>query len=195
MKVAIAAGAALALILFSAVACDSTGRGGDDSHARGRAAALEAWDTIYSVLQHPRCVNCHPSDGIPTQGDDRRPHPQNVQGGDDGKGRYALRCDACHLDRNLDGAHLPPGAPNWHLPPPEMPLVFAGRSSGELCRQLKDRAHNGGRSPEAILDHLAKDPLVLWGWSPGVGRTPVSTPHDELLAAVRAWIEADCGCP
>jgi hypothetical protein len=76
-----------------------------------------------------------------------------------------------------------------------MPLVFEGRSSAELCRQLGDPAQNGGKTPEEVLEHLAGDPLVLWGWNPGDGRSPVPLPHDELVAAVRAWVDDGCDCP
>jgi hypothetical protein len=160
-----------------------------------RPSALEAWSVVYGVLQHPRCLNCHPAGDVPLQGDDSLPHAQNVQRGPDGRGLWALRCDACHGAQNAPGPHLPPGAPNWHLPRPEMPLVFEGRDPGELCRQLLDPAQNGGRSPEQLLEHMAHDALVLWGWSPGEGRAPVSTPHAELVAALRRWIDGGCACP
>jgi hypothetical protein len=156
---------------------------------------VAAWETVYEVLQHPRCVNCHPAGDRPLVGDEGRLHPQNVQRGADGRGRYAMRCTACHQTRNTPGAHMPPGAPTWHLPHPNAPLVFEGLSSGELCRRLKDPAQNGGRTPEMVLEHLARDPLVLWGWDPGDGRAPVSVPHAELVAAARAWVAGGCDCP
>jgi hypothetical protein len=76
-----------------------------------------------------------------------------------------------------------------------MPLVFEGRSPRELAQQLADRARNGGREPAQLLDHVAEDPLVLWGWAPGSGRTPVPIPHPEFVAAMRAWVEAGCPVP
>jgi len=158
-------------------------------------AGVEAWRVVYGVLQHPRCANCHPAGDVPLQGDRMQPHMQNVQRGPDGHGLYAMRCDACHQPHNLPGAHQPPGAPSWHLPHPDMPLVFVGRSSGELCRQLKDRARNGGKTPEQIFEHMASEKLVLWGWDPGEGRAPVPTPHPELVRALRIWIDSDCACP
>jgi len=159
------------------------------------AEAKAAWPTIYAVLQHPRCANCHPAGNSPLQGDDSHPHAQNVQRGPDGQGAAAMRCDTCHQTSNLDGPHLPPGAPNWHLPKPEMPLVFVGKSSEELCKQLRDPARNGGKTPEQLFEHMDSDPLVLWGWSPGPGRQPVSTSHEELVKALKAWIAGGCGCP
>jgi hypothetical protein len=164
-----------------------------DDAARERGT--RAFATVYRVLQHPRCMNCHPAGRVPLQGDAKRPHAQHVHGGDDGLGRYALRCAACHFDRNGTGVHTPPGAPNWHLPSADMPLVFEGRTPAQLAQQLADPARNGRKTPQQVLDHVAHDALVLWGWSPGDGRTPVDVPHADFVAAMRAWIDAGCPVP
>jgi hypothetical protein len=76
-----------------------------------------------------------------------------------------------------------------------MRMVFVGRSSRELCRQLQDPKQNGGKTLEQIYEHLAHDELVGWGWAPGDGRAPVPIPRDELARATRAWIDGGCGCP
>jgi len=157
--------------------------------------AVAAWQVIYGVLEHPRCMNCHPAGDAPLQGDDSHAHAQLVTRGAAGHGVFGMRCDTCHQTVNLDAPHLPPGAPGWKLPTPGMPLVFQGRSPGELCRQLRDPAQNGGRTPEQLFEHMAHDPLVLWGWSPGPGRAPVSTPHANLVQALRTWVDGGCGCP
>lgn len=198
---AIVAFSASAALLLVAAQCGSPG----DAHAGSsktsakasvdRDAGIAAWSVVYDVLQHPRCLNCHPAGDAPLQGDDSHPHAQNVTRGPDGHGLYAMRCDACHQKQNLPGAHLPPGAPTWHLPHPKTPLVFEGNSRGELCEQMRDRSRNGGKSPEELFHHIAEDKLVLWGWDPGVGRTPVSTPHAEVVAAMRAWVDSGCACP
>lgn len=185
-----AAGLALASTVLLLAQCAS-----GPERAAASSAGTPDWDVVYAVLQHPRCMNCHPAGDRPLQGDRSSPHAQNVQRGPDGHGLYAMRCDACHQTTNLAARHLPPGAPNWHLPPPEMPLVFEGVGSGDLCRQLKDPARNGGRTVEQVFEHMAKDELVLWGWNPGPGRAPVPTAHDELVRALRAWIDGGCGCP
>jgi hypothetical protein len=59
---------------------------------------------------------------------------------------------------------------------------------------MKDPKRNGGKSRAALLEH-ANDALVLWGWDPGPGRTPVPISHADFAAAMRAWIDNDCGCP
>lgn len=194
--VAVTAAASLFLAGLAAQCSSPDTSGGSAAHASvADADALRAWDVVYGVLQHPRCLNCHPAGDAPLQGDDRRLHAQNVQRGKDGKGLFAMKCAACHSTANVPGAHMPPGAPHWHLPIAAMPLVFEGRSKGELCRQMRDRAQNGGKPPEAIVTHLEHDPLVLWGWAPGEGRTPVATPHAELVEAARTWVAGGCGCP
>ncbi len=159
------------------------------------AEGLRAWDVVYRVLQHPRCLNCHPAGDAPLVGDYRGPHPQNVQRGADGKGLFAMKCATCHSATNTPGAHMPPGAPNWHLPTAEMPLVFEGRSRGELCRQMRDRKANGGKSPEQLVEHMEHDPLVLWGWAPGEGRAPVPTPQAVFAEAASTWAASGCACP
>ena len=57
-----------------------------------------AFATVYRVLQHPRCKNCHPIGRVPLQGDAGRPHAQHVVGGDDGKGVFAMKCATCHFE-------------------------------------------------------------------------------------------------
>lgn len=183
---------ALAAAAFVLVLIHGTGPGpaaprGDD----GREAFLAA----YKVLMHPRCMNCHPSGDVPLQGDDSHLHAQNVQRGPNGKGKYALKCANCHQDTNLPGENLPPGNPNWHLPKPEAPLVFQGKSPAELARQLKDPKQNGGKTLDQILHHVAEDKLVLWGWDPGDGRTKPPLSHAEFVQKMKEWIEKGAVVP
>ena len=162
------------------------------------ADALQAFAVVQKVLQHPRCQNCHIPGDAPLQFDDSRVHAQNVKRGPQGLGAPGLGCATCHSTENPPasyGAHMPPGAPNWKLPPPEHKMVFIGRTGGQICRVLKDPKQNGGKDMEALLKHVSDDKLVLWGWSPGVGRAPVSTPHGEFVAAFRRWKDAGAPCP
>ena len=158
---------------------------------------LAAFETVRAVLQHPRCQNCHIPGDAPLQFDAGLVHGQNVLRGTDGRGAPGLACSTCHAAANPPasyGEHMPPGAPNWHLPPPERKMVFIHLSSGELCRRLKDKEENHGMSLEALLRHVTRDKLVLWGWNPGVGRAPVPVPHEELVAKFKTWIAAGAPC-
>jgi hypothetical protein len=158
---------------------------------------LAAFETVRVVLQHPRCQNCHIPGDAPLQFDDGRVHAQNVVRGQRGTGVPGLPCSTCHGMANPPaswGAHMPPGSPNWHLPAPDHKMVFIGLSSGELCRHLKEKSSTGGRDLEALLRHVTADRIVLWGWNPGVGRNPVSVPHDEFVAKFKQWMAAGAPC-
>jgi hypothetical protein len=158
-------------------------------------AARAAFLDVYKVLMHPRCLNCHPSGDMPLQGDDSHPHLQNVKRGEDGKGKYALKCANCHQDTNLPGANMPPGNPTWHLPRKDMPLVFQGKSPRELADKLKDPKQNGGKTLEQLVEHVTNDKLVLWGWEPGQGRTKPPLSHEEFVMKFREWVEKGAASP
>jgi len=155
----------------------------------------EAFRKAYAVLMHPRCMNCHPQGDVPLQGEDSRLHPQNVKRGVDGKGLFALKCTNCHQPTNLPGENMPPGHPEWHLPPADMPMVFEGRSPAELARQLKDPKHNGGKTLDEILHHVTHDSLVLTGWNPAEGLSKPPMSHEEFVKLMREWIEKGAGIP
>jgi hypothetical protein len=159
------------------------------------AGARAAFLDVYKVLMHPRCLNCHPSGDRPLQGDDSHLHIQNVKRGEDGKGKYALKCANCHQETNLPGENMPPGNPTWHLPKKDMPLVFQGKSPRELADQLKDPKQNGGKTLEQLLEHVSHDKLVLWGWDPGDGRTKPPLTHAEFAKKFREWVEKGAASP
>ena len=163
-----------------------------------REAGLVAFETVRAVLQHPRCQNCHPPGDAPLQGDDGHAHLQNVQRGPTGRGRIGEECATCHGPGNPPasyGAHIPPGAvEGWRMPPPESKLVFVGVAPRALCEQIKNPASNGGKDMTALRAHL-DTPLVLWGWSPGAGRTPVATPRAQFIQAWETWAQAGAPCP
>jgi hypothetical protein len=51
-------------------------------------------------------------------------------------------------------------------------MAWAGRSLGEICRQIKDRA-----------------------WAPGGKRTPAPDTQAAFGALMRAWFESGAVCP
>ena len=185
---------------FGLVACGNRAPASPSTSAASSPhdTALAAFETVRGVLQHPRCQNCHPAVDSPLQGEDSHVHNQNVQRGPTGRGMVGEECSTCHGPANPPsnyGLHVPPGAlPEWHMPPPEMKLVFVGMSAAALCEQLKDPTRNGGKDMPALRAHL-DTPLVLWGWNPGFGRTPVPTPRAQFLAAWETWAAAGAPCP
>lgn len=165
--------------------------GGPDA-AKARAAFTEATKVFFSA----RCLNCHPAGDGPTQGDKMTPHTMEVKRGPDGRGVDELRCTTCHQDINLEGESLPPGAPNWHMPPADKKMVFAGITPGQLCRNLKDPLMNGGRkTAKDAVHHVSTDPLVMWAWSPGNGRTTPPMAHADFVKKLNEWVDNGAACP
>jgi len=171
----------------------------------GKAAFAEA----YPVFMHPRCVNCHPAGDSPLRGEHSQPHAGlRLRRGPDGQGVFTLKCTNCHQAQNQQGVHMPPGAPNilkdgsldlsnprWRLPPARTPMIFQGRSAAQLCRQLQDTKQNGGLNGEKLIHHVSSDPLVLWAWKPGEGRSTPPLSHVEFVAKVAEWINNGAACP
>ena len=160
--------------------------------------ALRAFEVVRSVLQHPRCQNCHIPGDAPLQYDRSLTHAQSVMRGPDGRGAAAMRCAACHHDENLPASYgdgAPPGAPNWHLPPPETKMVFIDLSPRNLCQVIKDRRTTGGKDLAAMLAHIRDDKLVAWGWNPGGQRTLPPATREETVAAFKTWIDGGAPCP
>jgi len=157
-----------------------------------KARSLALFSEAGKVLQHPRCLNCHPATQRPTQTEAMRPHMPLVVRGDGGMGAPGMRCITCHHDRNVDSAGVP-GNPKWSLAPAEM--AWAGKSLGDICRQLKDPKRNGGKTMDAMIDHMAHDELVGWGWNPGGKRVPAPGTQAEFGALFKAWADSDAYCP
>jgi hypothetical protein len=179
-------------------ACASIAAVSTAGQAQDRAQAVRSFATVREVLQHPRCQNCHIPGNAPLQYDQSLPHAMNVQRGRDGFGAAGMNCSGCHQTQNLPaeyGLHAPPGAPNWHLPPENMKMVFINLPSAELCRVLKDPKRNGGKTPEQLVKHVAEDKLVLWGWEPGGQRAAVSVPHAQFVGAFKDWVSGGMPCP
>jgi len=181
---------ALAVFALSAIAqCNLVAQ-----TASRRDDAAAAFEAIVPVLRHPRCMNCHSKGDYPRQGDDNHRHIMQVKRGLNGSGEGVVGCSSCHQDHNLAGLHTPPGAPDWHLPSPALPMIWEGLSDRQLCELFKDPKQNGGRDPQGIVEHM-HTPLVLWAWHPGEGRTAVPMPQQEFLAKVQEWASKGAACP
>ncbi len=178
-----------AAVLASLLALPAVGQQQDSVQA---ARSIELFREAGKVLQHPRCLNCHPAGDRPSQTDTMRPHNPRVVRGPDGHGVAGLPCSSCHQVANYDPARVP-GHPKWHLAPASM--AWQGRSLGEICRQIKDPSRNGGLDMPALLRHMSEDTLVGWAWTPGVGRTPAPGTQASFGAVMRAWAETGAYCP
>ncbi len=150
-----------------------------------------AFDKMMDVLTHKRCVNCHPNDHIPKQGEDSHPHYFGMERGENNLGFAATKCTTCHQSENNDYSGVP-GAPEWALAPASM--KWEGLSRVEIAESMMDPERNGGRTPEETLHHLTEHELVLWAWEPGVDangnpRELPPVPKAEYIAAVKEWFE------
>ena len=155
------------------------------------SASNKAFDTMMEVLTHPRCVNCHPNDNVPKQGDDSHPHYFGIARGENNQGFKATDCTTCHQTENNNYSGVP-GAPKWSLAPASM--SWAGLTTTEIARSMMDPKRNGGRTPDETLHHLTEDALVLWAWNPGIAingvpREPPPVPKEEYIAAVKKWFK------
>lgn len=202
-----AAGLLISIIFFAfgawALVSGALGQARDGQRAAaGRGQGLASWEQVYSVLTHPRCINCHTATNYPQQGDDRQRHFANVVRGPEGKGVPGLNCVSCHQETNVDSTGVP-GGHDWHLAPLSMKWQDRNDnplSSAAICRAVTDRSKNGGLDGPGLLKHHEEALLVLWAWNPGRrldGTTRALPPlsHEEFVAATRRWVEAGTPCP
>src|SRR5713226_7387739 len=80
------------------------------SATTAQTEGLAAWQQVYSVLTHPRCINCHTATNYPQQGDDRHPHLFNVVRGQTGLGVPAFTRATCHQRANAGLTQTPPAS-------------------------------------------------------------------------------------
>ena len=166
-----------------------------DERVRSQALFTEAG----KVLLDPRCLNCHPKDRQPTQGNDMHPHMPPMHAATSGRGERGLACESCHQKTNTATnakaiASVPGGGnPHWALPPASM--SWQGKTLSEICEQLKDRKRNGDHDLEGIHHHVATDPLVAWAWNPGPGRRPAPGSQKEFADLIGAWVQTGGHCP
>jgi hypothetical protein len=170
-----------------------------ESIADGAERSRALFEEAGKVIQHPRCVNCHPASDQPLQGIEMRVHEPPVSRGEGDIGAPGMMCNTCHGEANVeivgqaDTIKSIPGHPLWHVAPIEM--AWVGKTLGEICQQLKDPARNGGKTVDQIVDHMAEDSLVGWGWEPGAGREPVPGSQQVFGELMRRWAETGADCP
>jgi hypothetical protein len=164
----------------------SAGKGDE----RSRALFVEAG----KVLQHPRCVNCHPDGDRPLQGETGHPHQPPVRRGDElqGLGVTTMRCATCHGAANYDPGGVP-GDPQWSLA--RTTMAWQGKTLGQICAQIKDPKRNGGRTVAEVVHHMQHHGLVGWAWAPGKGRQKAPGSWEVFSALVGEWERTGAHCP
>lgn len=166
---------------------------------------LAAWSRVYEVASHPRCSNCHvgasnrPMWSGPAYGR-TRPHGMNIDAGESRIGAETVLCSTCHTtkDTDWDNANATPHAAprvamDWRLAPVE--AEWFGKSTEEVCAQLRDPERNSGRTYLDLAEHLDHDLILHWAWSPGGGREPAPYSLQEHVNDVLAWGVAGQPCP
>ncbi|QBY00492.1 hypothetical protein E2K80_06870 [Rhodophyticola sp. CCM32] len=166
------------------------------------AEGLDAWARIYEVTSHPRCSNCHVgADNTPMWSGPSysrtRPHGMNINAGESRMGVEYIPCSTCHAYRAEGGNDRPHAAPqvamDWRLAPVE--AAWFGRSSAEICAQLRDPERNGNRDAADLAAHLGHDVILHWAWTPGGGREPAPHNLQDHVYDILAWGVAGYPCP
>ena len=169
------------------------------------AEGLEAWGRIFEVTSHPRCANCHTGESDrpmwsgPSYGK-TRPHRMNIRAGESRIGAEFISCQTCHTTKDTDWENAnttPHAAPRvamfWQLAPVE--ADWFGRTSVEICEQLRDPERNGGRDMMALAEHLDHDLILHWAWNPGGNREPAPYSLQEHVNDILVWGVAGMPCP
>ena len=212
----------LTIVLISVFSLPGTGSGQGVTSRQERPTSSEglaAWQQVYSVLTHPRCLNCHTANNYPQQGDDRHRHQFNVVRGPDGSGVPGLACGTCHQGATSkatggpncalchQGASLDatgvPGGHGWHLAPLSMAWQDSNDkplSSAQVCRAVTDRTRNMNMGGPELLKHHEEAELVQYAWQPGsrpdgTARALPPLTHAQFVEVTRTWVEAGMPCP
>ena len=97
-------------------------------------------------------------------------------------------------DRRISIRRTCPGIRNGISRP--LAMAWEGRSLGQICEQIKDRARNGDQATwRRCCITSAEDTLVGWAWTPGTGRTPAPGTQARFGEIMRAWADAGAACP
>ena len=155
-----------------------------DEEKRSRAI----FEEMGKVLQHPRCVNCHPSGDEPLQGEKSLPHQPMVTRGNAGMGTPGMRCTTCHGASNFRNS---PGSSGWRLAPRQ--LGWEDKSLAQICETLK--LGGGGENLRPVVSFMKNNSVVAYGWTPPDQYEPVPGTHERFGKLAEAWLETGAHCP
>lgn len=158
----------------------------DSEKAKSRAM----FEEMSQVLEHPRCVNCHPTGDEPLQGDQSRPHQPMVKRGQAGMGAAGMKCNNCHGNENYRNV---PGKPAWRLAPET--VGWDDLSTAEICELLTTPEQNGGKSVEEIVSFMVNNQFVAYGWNPPKQYEAAPGTHERFGSLAEAWQKTGAHCP
>ncbi len=165
---------------------------------------LAAWDSIHTVLSHPRCLNCHVgADNVPLWSTVEAPdiiHGMAINASDSRIGAGTMSCRTCHQTSTRPNT-VPHAAPHtgmdWHLAPVE--FQWTDRTSAEICAQMRDPTRNGGRDAAGLIEHILHDAeligFITWSFAPGVEREPPPGSLQAHLEDMALWTAVGMPCP
>ncbi|WP_306144707.1 hypothetical protein [Roseibium sp. MMSF_3412] len=200
--------AVLACAVASTSAEEKGNTGSDTAFPTERVTqemGLTAWAKIHAVASHPRCTNCHVgADNVPlwtrNPGDPPRAHGMAVNAGESRIGAEGLSCRTCHQTSkrpNQVSNAAPHTGMHWQLAPKEM--QWTGKSSTEICKQLRDPDRNGGRDADGLVEHILDDMketgFITWAFNPGGNREPAPGGLRAHLQDMALWTAAGMPCP
>ena len=122
----------------------------------------------------------------------------NVRAGPSRIGAETLQCSTCHVNALTGrGNPAPHAAPRvegaWRLAPVE--ADWFGKTSKQICTQLRDPKQNGNRSYTDLAKHLDHDKILHWAWKPGGNREPAPYDLQSHVNDVLTWGVAGMPCP
>lgn len=162
-----------------------------------RARSMALFEEMSKIITSPRCMNCHPRDDHPRQGDDMHLHRPTVVRGAEDSGAPGLHCAVCHGKQQtafVGSKGSIPGHQPWRLAP--LSMGWIGLTHREICEELKDPKRNGNRSLADIVTHHLTDELVGSAWHHGeVDRASLPGDQEAFGALTRAWVESGAACP
>ena len=73
-------------------------------------------------------------------------------------------------------------------------MKWEGLTKEQICED-EGPGRERGRTGKDVIEHMKVDPLVLWAWTPGGGRTPPPLSHERFVEVLEAWVHAGMPCP
>ncbi len=158
-----------------------------------RARSVALFQEAGKVIQHPRCVNCHPAGDRPTQTDRMRPHQPLVVRGADGHGRAG---NGLHdlPSRDEFRCREVAGPSRTGISPRPRWLGRAARSA-RFARRSRTRSATAARTWRRSFTTWLRIRWSVGAGRPGQGRTPAPGTQAEFGALIKAWAASGAHCP